>query len=198
MPNTAFTQPSNSFTLNQLNRFRSQLRSLFATVTTDQSARTTITPCIEPTIVRRQRTRATATQTSEHDGQPLSSINLIHSRELPPPYTEPSSTVNPICHNTTDASETDSNHPSRFRKRELPIHSLRDRMRQFISGSSVRIGPEELSHPMQPTSSMALTTTATVTHVFNQEEIHDAATRPMVPAGDDEQRTSDDDKMLTP
>ena len=60
-------------------------------------------------------------------------------------------------------------------------------MRQFISGSAVRLATDELNHPMQPTT----TNTATL-------EISLEQAMPSASIEDEEQPSSDDDKMLTP
>ena len=60
-------------------------------------------------------------------------------------------------------------------------------MRQFISGSAVRLATDESNHPMQPT------TTSTTTLEINLEP-----STPIASIEDDELPSSDDDKMLTP
>ena len=78
----------------------------------------------------------------------------------------------------------------RLRKRQMPINTLRDRMRQFISGSAVRITADAMNHPMQPT-----TTSAPSVLEMNSDEVTPAASME-----DEEQACSDDDddKLLTP
>ncbi|CAF4987840.1 unnamed protein product, partial [Rotaria socialis] len=68
----------------------------------------------------------------------------------------------------------------RIRKQQIPINTLRDRMRQFITNSTVR---DDLTHSIQPT---------TTTPEMNFEE-----QPPVASMEDDEQPSSDDDKMLT-
>lgn len=77
----------------------------------------------------------------------------------------------------------------RLRKQHAGGNTLRDRMRQFISGTTaMRITTDDLSHPMQ--------TTATTIDIDPEEQ-------PTVISAkdddeDDEQPGNDDDKILTP
>ena len=69
----------------------------------------------------------------------------------------------------------------------MPMNTLRDRMRQFISGSTARTPVDELSHPMEPTT----TSSASL-------DIHVEPATSVATMEDEEQGSSDDDKMLTP
>lgn len=201
VPNTNFsTPPPTGFSLN---RFRSQFRSLFTST--------------RPTTANHQNSIQTnQTRTYERSHRPIilttrSNLNsdFIQPRELPPPYTEeqflPS---NPSINSLTTSNinsrrssqagsdtETNSSNPAattssssasigmyRLRKRQIPINTLRDRMRQFISGSAIRVTTDDFSHPMQPTTT----------------SIHLEEQQPVVTIEDDEQPSTDDDKMLTP
>lgn len=153
------------------------------------------------------------------------SSDFVHPRELPPPYSEeqfvlsqttgPSISVpmNPTRRCSSDASDIDGTNSTgatfttttnnnlttttslsssssslhRLRKRQMPINTLRDRMRQFISGSTARTPVDELSHPMEPT------TTSSASLDIHVEPVTSVAT-----IEDEEQGSSDDDKMLTP
>lgn len=153
------------------------------------------------------------------------SSDFLHPRELPPPYSEeqfvlsqttgPSISVpmNPTRRSSSDASDIDginstgatlttttnnnlttttttslsSSSLHRLRKRQLPMSTLRDRMRQFISGTTARTPVDELSHPMEPT------TTSSASLDIHVEPVTSVAT-----IEDEEQGSSDDDKMLTP
>jgi len=79
---------------------------------------------------------------------------------------------------STNPTTTTSSSLYRLRKRQIPINTLRDRMRQFISGSAIR---DDFNHPMQATTTINL-----------EEQL------PVASIEDDEQPSSDDDKMLTP
>jgi hypothetical protein len=189
-----------------LNRFRSQLRSLF---TTNRPTTTTTTTT--------SNDNNNSIQTNQFDiyerhNPPIStsirpivlttrshlSSDFIQPRELPPPYTEEqlaasNPTINSLSttiinsrRSSNGGSDIDSTNPMttttsslyRIRKRQIPMNTLRDRMRQFISGSAIR---DDFNHPMQPTTTIDL-----------EEQ------PPVASIEDDEQPSSDDDKMLTP
>lgn len=206
VPNNNFSVPSTSFSLNRL---RSQLRALFAP---NQ-------PTISPAMTHHQNSIPTnPSENNERHSRPSATTptrpvvvttrshlnsDFIQSRELPPPYTEEQSVpLNPpnISLSTTTinsrrnsnsgggGSDIESTNPTtttnptpllyRQRKRQVPVNTLRDRMRQFISGAAIR---DEFGHPMQATTAI------------NLEE-----QPPVASIEDDEQPSSDDDKMLTP
>ncbi|UJR37610.1 hypothetical protein I4U23_030307 [Adineta vaga] len=138
--------------------------------------------------------------------RPYSNSDFIQPRELPPPYAEEQLiSLNPSINSLTTPTTTNSRRSSsgggsdietnnrstsnsslyRIRKRQIPINTLRDRMRQFISGTSaVRLTTDDSSHPMQPTT--------TTINIDLQEQ------PPVTSMEDDETHSSDDDKILTP
>jgi hypothetical protein len=205
VPNNNFSIPSTSFSFN---RFRSQLRALFTTNRTTSNT----TP-----IPTHDNNNHNSIQTNQFDiyerhNPPISvptrpivlttrshlTSDFIQPRELPPPYTEEQSvssnpTINSLSttmihsrRSSSGGSEVESTNPTtttssslyRLRKRQIPINTLRDRMRQFISGSAIR---DDFNHPMQATTTINL-----------EEQL------PVASIEDDEQPSSDDDKMLTP
>ena len=201
LPNNAFPVPSNAFSLNRL---RSHLRSLF---TTNRPPTTTNNNSIQINSNSHQF------DIYERHNPPIQPIVLtarsylnsdfIQPRELPPPYTEEQlvssnptlnslSTVIPNSRRSSSGgSDIESTNRTtttsslyRIHKRQIPINTLRDRMRQFISGSAVRITTDELNHPMQ--------TTTTTLNIDLEEH------PPVASIEDDEQPSSDDDKILTP
>jgi hypothetical protein len=210
VPNTAFPVPSTSFSLNRFNRFRSQLRSLFTTNHTtststsnnndnNNSIQTNSISNQFNTYERHHTPMPTPVQPIVLTARPYLNSDFIQSRELPPPYTEeqlaPSNpSINSISttiinsRRSSGGSDIESTNPTttihRIRKRQVPINTLRDRMRQFISGSTVRSTTDDSSHPMQ------LTTTRLSIDLEEQPTV--------VSIEDDEQPSSDDDKMLTP
>jgi hypothetical protein len=215
VPNNVFPTPSTSFSLNPFNRFRSQLCSLF---TTNRTTTTT------PNNNNNNNDNNNSIQTNQFDiyerhnpprptsihpillttRSHLNSDFIQPPRELPPPYTEeqliPSNnpTINSLSttiinsrRNSSGGSDIESTNPTtttsslyRLRKRQIPVNTLRDRMRQFISGTANRGTTDDFNHPMQPT---------TTTLNINLEE-----QPPVASIEDDEQPSSDDDKMLTP
>ncbi|CAF0832303.1 unnamed protein product [Adineta steineri] len=130
------------------------------------------------------------------------SLNITWVTKLPPPYTEqqiiPSNpSINSLSTAITNSRRSSSGGSDiesinrttptssyRLQKRQIPINTLRDRMRQFISGSAVRVTTDELNHPVQ--------TTTTTLDIDLEEQ------PPVASMEDDEQHSSDDDKILTP
>jgi hypothetical protein len=210
VPNTAFPLPSTSFSSSRFNRFRSQLRSLFTTNRTITN--TTTTTNDNNNSIQRNSTSnqfdiyerhnppvSTAVQPIVLTTRPYLNSDFIQPRELPPPYTEEQlAPLNPMSttiinsrRSSSGGSDIEStNGPPttsslyRIRKRQIPVNTLRDRMRQFISGSAVRVTTDDINHPMQPT-------TTTLDIDLEQQP-------PVASIDDDEQPSSDDDKMLTP
>ncbi len=209
VPNNNFPIPSTSFSLNRFNRFRSQLRSLFTTNRT--------TP---PTLNNNNNNSIQTNQFDiyERHNPPISASirpivlttrshlnsDFIQSREPPPPYTEEqlvpsnnpainslSTTMINSRRSSSGGSDIESTNPTtttsslyRLRKRQVPVNTLRDRMRQFISGSTIRVTTDDFNHPMQPTT--------TTLNIDLEEQ------PPVASIEDDEQPSSDDDKILTP
>ncbi|CAF1054023.1 unnamed protein product [Rotaria sp. Silwood1] len=210
IPTNAFPLPSTSLSSNRFNRFRSQLYSLFTTNRTNTNnnhnsiqnnsltnqfniyEHNNLSNTIQPIILN---TRS------------YLNSDFIQPRELPPPYVEEQlASINPSSNSTTTTTttittttnsrrnssggssdiESTNSIPSLYhiRKRQIPINTLRDRMRQFISNSTVRITTDDLNHSIQPT-------TTTLDINFNEQP-------PVASVDDDEQATSDDHKMLTP
>ena len=201
VPNNNFSVPSTSFSFN---RFRSQLRALFTTnqTTSPVTHHNSIPTNHLDTHEHQSRSNAT-TPTRSVAVTTRSHLNsdFIQSRELPPPYTEeqsvplnpPSNSLPTPTNNTrrssstggsdielTNPTNTTGTTPSfyRRRKQQIPVNTLRDRMRQFISGAAIR---DDFDHSMQATTTI------------NLEE-----QPPVASIEDDEQPSSDDDKMLTP
>jgi hypothetical protein len=167
------------------------------------------------------RSRPTSIEPIVLTARPFSDSDFIHSRDLPPPYTEErfvlghstgptlSTIVNNHHRTSYDESDIESTNPTatttintpitattssstssslyRIGKRQVPIHTLRNRMRQFISGSAVRTSADGLNHPMYPRTTISSTA-----------DIHLEPTMPIASIDDDEQQSSEDDKMLTP
>ena len=212
----AFPVPSTTFSVGRLGRIRSQLRSLFTTNPTTNAPNHLVSiqsnpPVRQFDIYERHHTpMPTATQPIVLTARPHLNSDFIHPRELPPPYSEEQSTPS---HTTVHAlstgpsssrrsssggSDMESTHPTttsaslyRLRKRQMPINTLRDRMRQFISGSAGRITADAMNHPMQPTTT---TTNASLALDMHSDEVTPAASME-----DEEQPCSDDDdKLLTP
>jgi len=205
LPNNAFPVPSTPFSLNRL---RSHLRSLFKTIRTPTTTQNDTNNSIQTNLnsnqsdiyERHNPPIPTPVQPILLTTRSYLNSDFIQPRELPPPYTEeqlvpsnpainPQSTV--ITHSRrssngggSDIESTTSSSLYRIHKRQIPVNTLRDRMRQFISGSAVRITTDELNHPMQ--------TTTTTLDIDLEEH------QPVASIEDDEQPSSDDDKILTP
>ena len=203
VPNNNFSVPSTSFSFN---RFRSQLRALFTPNQPTISPPTNTPHNSIPTnpletTERQPRSSATPTRSVVVTTRSHLNSDFIQSRELPPPYTEEqlvplnppinslsTPTINSRRNSSGGGSDIESTNPPtttnttplfyRQRKRQVPVNTLRDRMRQFISGAAIR---DEFGHPMQATTTI------------NLEE-----QPPVASMEDDEQPSSDDDKMLTP
>ncbi len=209
VPNNAFPVPSTSFSLNRFNRFRSQLRSLFTTNRTplvtnhndnNNSIQTNSLSNQFNIYERHHPPVPTPIQPIVLTARPYLNSDFIQPRELPPPYTEEqlvssNPTVNSLSttiinsrRNSSGGSDIELTNPTttthRIRKRQVPINTLRDRMRQFISGTTIRSTTDDLNHPMQPT-------TTRLGIDFEEQPT-------VVSIEDDEQPSSDDDKMLTP
>ncbi len=200
LPNNAFPVPCTPFSLNRL---RSHLRSLFKTIrppitaqnNNNNSIQTNLNPN-QSDIYERHNPPIPPTPVQPILLTTRSYLNsdFIQPRELPPPYTEEQlvpSNPTVITHSRrssngggSDIESTTSSSLYRIHKRQIPVNTLRDRMRQFISGSAVRITTDELNHPMQ--------TTTTTLDIDLEEH------PPVASIEDDEQPSSDDDKMLTP
>ncbi|CAF3056298.1 unnamed protein product [Rotaria sp. Silwood2] len=205
IPTNSFPLPSTSLSSNRFNRLRSQLYSLF---TTNRTNSNTNHNSIQNNFLSNQF------DIYEHNNlsntiQPIilntrSYLNsdFIQSRELPPPYVEeqlalvnpPINSISTIANSrrsSSGGSDMESTNPIsslyRIRKRQIPVNTLRDRMRQFISNSTVRVTTDDLNHSIQPTTA----TTTTLDSHFDEQP-------PVTSIDVDEQATSDDYKMLTP
>ncbi|CAF1117896.1 unnamed protein product [Adineta ricciae] len=208
VPNNAFPASSTSFSFNRL---RSHLRSLFTTISNDRhnSIQTNSNSNQSDVYERHNPSTSHRNPSLALSARPFVNSDFIQPRELPPPYTEEqlmslnpsltslttSTTVPPTStsrRSSNSGSDIESNNRStstssmyRIRKRQIPMNTLRDRMRQFISGTSaVRLTTDDLSHPMQP----ATTTTIDIDLVEQP---------PVATLKDDEPQSSDDDKILT-
>ncbi len=211
LPNNAFPVPSTPFSLNRL---RSHLRSLFKTIRTptttqndnNNSIQTNLNSNQSDIYERHNPSIPTPVQPILLTTRSYLNSDFIQPRELPPPYTEeqlvPSNpTINSLStvithsrrssngggsdiESTNRTTTTTTSSLYRIHKRQIPVNTLRDRMRQFISGSAVRITTDELNHPMQ--------TTTTTLDIDLEEH------PPVASIEDDEQPSSDDDKILTP
>ncbi|CAF3578250.1 unnamed protein product [Rotaria socialis] len=212
VPNNAFPIPSTSFSSNRFNRFRSQLCSLFAANPTTPNHNNYNNSILSNSIsnqfdIYEQHNQQTSVQPIILSTRSYFNSDFMQPRELPPPYSEDQSiSSNPTTiinsrrssigvvvggggsgngngsgsdHEPTNSTNTISS-LYRIRKQQIPINTLRDRMRQFITNSTVR---DDLTHSIQPT---------TTTSEMNFEE-----QPPVASMEDDEQPSSDDDKMLT-
>ncbi|CAF1166852.1 unnamed protein product [Rotaria magnacalcarata] len=208
VPNNAFPIPSTSFSSNRLNQFRSQLCSLFApnnptTPNHNNYNNSILSNSISNQFdIYEQHNQQTSVQPIILSTRSYFNSDFMQPRELPPPYSEdqlissnPTTITNSrrssigvvvggggggSDHESTNTTTTISS-LYRIRKQQMPINTLRDRMRQFITNSTVR---DDLTHSIQPT---------TTTSEMNFEE-----QPPVASMEDDEQPSSDDDKMLTP
>lgn len=212
MSNSAFRTPSNPTALNRFHRLRSQLLAFF------NSNPPTTTPSAhrERHHHHHHRSRSSSIQQFLINSR----SDFLQTRELPPPYTEeqfvlaqttgttlslPIQSTRHVSADLTDLEGTNSNgatsnapttsntstsSPHRLRKRHMPVNTLRDRMRQFISGSTGRTSLDELCHPMEPTST---TTTGSASLDIHVEPVPSLETME-----DEEPASSDDDKLLTP
>lgn len=211
VPNNAFPLPSTSFSSNRLHRIRSQLRSLFAmnrSITATPNNNNNNDNSILNYSISNQYD-VYEHQSPSNTAQPtvVSSRSYLHSdfiqpRELPPPYIEEQSvlshpTINSISTAVTNSrrsssagSDMESTNSSttisslyRIRKRQMPTNTLRDRMRQLIANSAVRVTTDDSNSSIQPV--------ATTLEINFEEQPSVVSIR------NDEQECSDDDKMLT-
>ncbi|CAF3731038.1 unnamed protein product [Rotaria sordida] len=207
IPNNAFPLPSTSLSSNRFNRFRAQLYSLFTTNRINSNTNNNHNSIQNNSLsnqfdIYEHHNLSNTIQPIILNTRSYLNSDFIQSRELPPPYVEEqlalvNPTINSISTTMTnsrrnssggsDMESTNSMSSSsyRIRKRQIPINTLRDRMRQFISNSTVRITTDDVNHSIQPT-------TTTLDMNFDEQ--------PPVASidDDDEQPTSDDHKMLTP
>ncbi|CAF4080046.1 unnamed protein product [Adineta steineri] len=214
VPNNAFPTPTTAFSFNRLRSHLRSLFTTNRTATTTNTNTSTNTTNNNNSIQtnpnsnqfdtyeRHNSSILSSVQPIHLPTRPYLNSDFIQSRELPPPYTEqqiiPSNpSINSLSTAITNSRRSSSGGSDiesinrttptssyRLQKRQIPINTLRDRMRQFISGSAVRVTTDELNHPVQ--------TTTTTLDIDLEEQ------PPVASMEDDEQHSSDDDKILTP